>query len=466
MICPNCGNVVPPEMNRCVHCGQDVALLRKTRNRAIGCYNDGLSKAQARNLSGAIASLRMSIRYDKYLIEARNLLGLCYLERGEAAQALAQWVISQNLQKEDNLATEYLKDLQSSQSYLHELSSQVRKYNQALDAVRGGNRDLAIVQLRKVFGSSSKFLKAGELLALLYLEREEYDRARRTIRKILKVDHADTAALRYQDEIKRLEDEDVIPRETRQEIRALAAEGLEHVEKAGPYKEEKQSVFTWLNLFIGLGVGVLLCMVLAFPSYKRKLSQENNAAITALSERVAGFDAEKSSIVSERDRLEAQAKQLEEELAKYRQEETDTANAAQSLESLLSAVKLYVDGETPENVVKTLLGVNMDLVDNQTAKDMYDALLKKTKDEVIPAWVKRGIEEEYNEGSFKTALATFTQVLEMDPNNTTAIFYVGRCHHRLGDTDNAKIYYQKLIDEFPECEEIEQAKRRLGEIED
>ena len=466
MNCPNCGSALAPGQDRCVHCGRNVALTREILNRAAGCYNDGLAKAQARDLTGAIASLRQSVRYNKYQTEARNLLGLCYLERGEAAEALTQWVISQNLQPEDNLANEYLKDLKSSQSYLHELSTQVKKYNQALEAIRGGNQDLAIVQLRKVFSSSPKFLRAGELLALLYLEHEEYDRARKVIRRILKVDRADTAALRYQDEIRQLEEEGVIPRESRQEIRSLAQESLEQVEKAGPYREEKQSAFVWLNLFIGTVVGLLLCLVLVFPTYKRKLSQQTNATINAMSEKIAAFDADMSSVTAERDRFQKQAEELEAELAGYKQEQADTANAAESLESLLSAVKTYVDGAEPEQVVNTLLAVNMDLVDNETARQMYDALLKKTKDAVIPTWVQRGIEQEYNEGSFKTALATFQSVLEMDPSNTTAIFYVGRCYHRLGDTDNAKVYYQKLIDEYPECEEIEQAKRRLGEIEE
>ena len=466
MNCPNCGSALAPGQDRCLHCGRNVALTREAMNRAIGCYNDGLAKAQARNLTGAIASLRQSVRYNKYLTEARNLLGLCYLERGETAEALAQWVISQNLQPEDNRANDYLKDLQSNQSYLHELSTQGRKYNQALEAVRGGNIDLAVVQLRKVVSSNPRFVRAGDLLALLYMENEEYDRARKVLRRVLKVDCADTDALRYMNEIRQLEDEGTIPRESRQEMRSIAAETAEQPEKAGHYQEEKQSVFLWANLFIGLAVGLLLCLILVFPTYKRKVSQETNATITSLSEKIASFDASQRAVEAERDAYQKQAEELEAELAAVRQEQTDVVNAAESAESLLQAVQYYVNGEDAETVVRKLLEVDMSLVDNETARQMYDSLLAKTREEVIPAWVKRGIEEEYNEGAFKTALETFQSVLELDPENTTAIFYVGRCYHRTGDTENAKVYYQKLIDEYPECEEIEQAKRRLAEIEE
>ena len=41
-------------------------------------YNDGLRKAQIRDMSGAIASLRRSLQFNRENIAARNLLGLVY----------------------------------------------------------------------------------------------------------------------------------------------------------------------------------------------------------------------------------------------------------------------------------------------------------------------------------------------------------------------------------------------------
>lgn len=57
-------------------------------------YNDGLKKANIRDLSGAAQSLRISLRYYKANIPARNLLGLVYFEMGEVVDALSEWVIS------------------------------------------------------------------------------------------------------------------------------------------------------------------------------------------------------------------------------------------------------------------------------------------------------------------------------------------------------------------------------------
>ena len=62
-------------------------------------YNDGLRKAQIRDMSGAIVSLRRSLQFNRENIAARNLLGLVYYGIGEVPEALVEWIISKNLQE-------------------------------------------------------------------------------------------------------------------------------------------------------------------------------------------------------------------------------------------------------------------------------------------------------------------------------------------------------------------------------
>lgn len=57
-------------------------------------YNDGLKKAQERDMNGAIIALRQSLQYNRENIAARNLLGLVYYGIGEVAEALVEWIIS------------------------------------------------------------------------------------------------------------------------------------------------------------------------------------------------------------------------------------------------------------------------------------------------------------------------------------------------------------------------------------
>ncbi len=99
MFCYNCGCHLS-EHDFCTSCGADVSLYKKIMCMSNRFYNDGLEKAGVRDLTGAINSLRQSLKFNKNNIEARNLLGLVYFETGEVVAALSEWVISKNMRPE------------------------------------------------------------------------------------------------------------------------------------------------------------------------------------------------------------------------------------------------------------------------------------------------------------------------------------------------------------------------------
>ena len=110
MICYRCG-VEAGAGKRCPSCGADLRMFHKVIRISNSYYNQGLQQAGVRNLSGAIESLKRSLKFNKNNIEARNLLGLVYYEMGETVDALSEWVISRSYQPEDNPANHYLDDI-------------------------------------------------------------------------------------------------------------------------------------------------------------------------------------------------------------------------------------------------------------------------------------------------------------------------------------------------------------------
>ena len=89
MRCANCNT----ELNNtdiCPGCGRNVRTYKKMVSLSNRLYNEGLEKASVRDLSGAVASLRQSLKLDKNNIDARNLLGLIYYETGEVVAALSE----------------------------------------------------------------------------------------------------------------------------------------------------------------------------------------------------------------------------------------------------------------------------------------------------------------------------------------------------------------------------------------
>ena len=130
-------------------------------------YNDGLRKAQMRDMSGAIVSLRRSLQFNRENIAARNLLGLVYYGIGEVPEALVEWIISKNLRPRDNIADYYIKNVQSSAKELETINLAIKKFNQCLVYCRQNGEDLAVIQLKQVISAHPDFLKAYQLLALV-----------------------------------------------------------------------------------------------------------------------------------------------------------------------------------------------------------------------------------------------------------------------------------------------------------
>ena len=131
MNCYKCGCRLS-EYDFCPSCGADVVLYKRIMFTSNRLYNDGLEKATVRDLSGAIVSLRRSLKFNKENIDARNLLGLVYFEMGEVVSALREWVLSVNSRPKKNIAVDYIEMIQANQSRLDTINQTIKKYNQEI----------------------------------------------------------------------------------------------------------------------------------------------------------------------------------------------------------------------------------------------------------------------------------------------------------------------------------------------
>ena len=140
--------------------------LQKIQLAANSFYNRGLELAKERDLSGAAGYLKRALELNKYHTDARNLLGLIFYEMGETSDALVQWVISVNLQPEENRADHYLDEVQRKPGQLEIASQTIKKFNQALVYAQNGSDDLAVLQLKRVVEERPNYVKARLLLAV------------------------------------------------------------------------------------------------------------------------------------------------------------------------------------------------------------------------------------------------------------------------------------------------------------
>lgn len=340
VLCPHCGAQVRKN-GYCSECYLPLSMLKKAQNTSNYYYNIGYDRASARDLSGAIESLLQSLRYNKRNVPARNLLGLIYYEMGEAVQAMSEWVMSINYQRENNLATKYLKELKKDPARLESVDQLARKFNMAIQYAHSGDYDLAILQLKSALSDNPHFVKGYLLLALLYIGTDNYEKARVTLRRVLKIDKANSLAVHYLREMGDTEENIIEMRKQNVDNDGLLDDDyLEEIvvteDGRAPKKIEKKNLFqeikakkdtsvvrtgqfgqvslakySGLYMLLGLVFGVLLFSFFILPGQKKKLRVENEQLIKTYSEELAGKNSTIDSLSAEVDNLTKQIDTLQ-----------------------------------------------------------------------------------------------------------------------------------------------------------
>ena len=437
MKCFNCGADLK-DSEYCSQCGADVKLYSRMLKLSNAYYNEGLEKAKVRDLSGAVLALRESLKINKKNTNARNLLGLVYYEMGMAVDALTQWIISRSFQSSKNIADEYIESIQNNPARLDTVNTSLRKYNQALVYCQQGSYDLAIIQLKKVLSVNGKLLDAHLLLALLYMKVENYARARNEIKKVLAVDCNNTQALLYLKELNRETDKDQPKEEEKnKDYIAYTRDNETIIQPVGV--KDNSGFHAILNVVIGLVIGVAVMGLLIMPALQSKKSGELNKAVAEYSDQVDAKSATLDSLKQENESLKQQA----EEATKAA---SDAADKVSSYEELLKAYASYSAGDSAA-ALQELEAINQDTLSDD-AKTLYSSVFSEVGVTAVNDLYKTGYAA-YEKGDYDTAIADLGKCYELDNTQGDALYFLARSYHKSGDTENAKIYYQKVIEEFP-----------------
>lgn len=445
MKCFNCGADLK-DSEYCSQCGADVKLYSKMLKLSNAYYNEGLEKAKVRDLSGAVLALRESLKINKKNINARNLLGLVYFEMGMVVDALTQWIISRSFQSTKNMADKYIESVQDNPARLDSINTSLRKYNQALVYCQQKSYDLAIIQLKKVLSVNGKLLDGHLLLALLYMKTENPGRARAELKKVLAVDCTNTKALRYMQALDQQTVEEK-PREEDSPKDAIAyTRGNETIIQPVGVKDNSgfHAVF---NVVIGMVIGVAVMGLLIMPALQSKKSGELNKAVAEYSDQVDAKSATLDSLQAENDSLKKQ----NEEAAKAASEAADKVG---SYEELLKAYASYSSGDSAA-ALEQLEAIDQDALSDD-AKTLYSSVFSEVGATAVQDLYRTGYNA-YQKGDYATAIEDLGKCYELDNTQGDALYFLARSYHKSGDTENAKTYYQKVIDEFPNTRKAKDA---------
>lgn len=454
MECYNCGIILGKEKS-CPNCGVDLRIYRQFVGISNYLYNQALTKARARDLSGAISDLRLSLQYNKVNTNARNLLGLIYYEMGEGVSAVREWLISKGYQAEENRASVYLEQTKKNPSEKERINQQSRKYNQVVMYCRQDSLDLATIQLKKILSGNAHFVKGWQLLALIYIRGGEFERAGKALRKAEAIDAGSPVTARYLKEV----------------TERLRQGGTKKAKKAQTVEYQygndtiiqpkfRGDIGFWgmaANLLVGVAIGVAITWYLIVPSVRKQAVSDASVAVTEANNTIA----DKNNTIKS---LEEQIDSLTGDVEDARDDMKDRDAAVEASEALLTAYDAYIN----ENI--ELAGDTLEGIDETLLSDNGKAIIKTLREQVNNQYLTSAYADgmsAYNRNNNAEAIELLEKVVAMDEqyDNGNALYNLAQAYRKMEDWENALACYSKVVTLFPNTTLAYNAGRYVTQIE-
>ena len=464
MNCPKCGHEIIKWRKRCEICGQDISVYERLQRISNTFYNKGLERAKVRDLSGAIEMLKKSLEINKENTDARNLLGLVYFEMGEVVAALSEWVISQNFQPQDNDAAYYLKKVQSDTVAFDGMNQTIKKFNIALVNAKRQDDDLAVLQLKRVISQNPKFVRALLLLALVYMKNCEYEKARRCLVRVQKIDVGNVTALRYLEEI-RLNTQQGGQNQPENSRVFEDSSVSSQIVPVTTYREEMPNFMAFITFFLGILIGVAVIYYMAVPNIRQSIKEEYNQKERNYSAVISEKDVKISSLESNIRILENKIDDLERLI---RREEGYTLIDYEPFIEIMYAYQQYLKIEKPdleqtESLYQDAMALNMTDITEMEAVSLYGDMLTNLKTRLGAFYLAQGMEL-YTADDKANALPVLENAYNFIPNDPEVLYHLARCYHSIGDLEQAKVLYEILIEEHKESTRSQEAEDYLGYV--
>ncbi len=465
MLCYNCGCQLS-EQDFCTSCGADVALYKKIIYASNRFYNDGLEKAKVRDLSGAINSLRQSLKLNKENIEARNLLGLVYFEMGEVVAALSEWVISKNLLPKKNIASNYIDMVQSSSGRLETINQTIKKYNQSYHYCLQGSKDLAIIQLKKVLSMNPRFLRAHQLLALLYMDTEQWDRAQKELKHCLEIDRNNTIALNYMKEVEQALSPDDSSKggakRSREDAVRYQTDNEVIIQPLTVKEPKRGGLSSLLNIVIGFVIGLAAMYFLVVPSIVTRERNDANQRVTEINGKLDDKTATVAQLEQQVADLEQEKEQLNQEIQGF----VGDNGTLDTIDSFLKVVSSYLVTKDAVQAGKDLEAYAESVDIGQTSEalqDLYQTMFTAIGPELGNIYYEDG-KNALNDNLFEDAIANLEKAFYYDASREDALYELGNAYRRNENKEEAIASYQKLLELFPDSKNAKRAQRYIDDL--
>lgn len=445
MKCIKCGFEVNPDSQKCPNCGSNAAAMKKLAVMSAKHYNNALSCAKYSNLTQAAKELELSVGYNKLNTQAHNLLGLVYLETGEAANALKQWLLSANYQKHNNPAKEYLSYASDNITEFDKMDIGIKMYNEALTQLKRRYRqtedadklrrilETTADKLNKALEMNPKLLKAANLLTLCYVILGMRSRALELSKSVLYADIANPQALLYFNIL--------CPDKSRPPVKLTGkVEKKESPSDVQATPIEQEGFFTSsmfmeaLAFLLGILASIAVFVFLVIPG----MNVEKTERITELESKIES--------------MEGLARQIETNSESADSQE-GASNTTSKDSSIAKANELYNNGD-PVGAAQLIFGMDTKGASEESL-EIYNSIIYNVTAAAANKLFLEG-QKSYNAGSTEEASAYLSNALTYAENASAEesklynikyniLLYQGRIAFDAGDNTTAVNLFSQII---------------------
>ncbi|MEN6312671.1 MAG: tetratricopeptide repeat protein [Clostridiaceae bacterium] len=333
-------------------------------------------------------------------------------------------------------------------------------YNKAIDSLKSGSEDIAIIELKKATAMNPQFYEAWNLLGICYSYSGDSEKAAETFNKVIQAESNSILAMNYMQRLGL--SESVTPQKSRQEKQPAPQPGepLKRIrtnKSAAPVNRvKKQLPANMAKIGAGFAAGLLLAFIIYSFLPKNEPNppvQNPGTADTALSDLQAKYDADYSQWKGKYDLLQK-----------------DKDSAMQQADYYKATLKLYEidilarDKKYEEAADNLLLLKTVDY--KEPERKRFDALYESVMPQAAKAVYDEGYKL-YNSRRYQDSLKKLEKVQIYDPQYKrmdAVLYYTGRCCQMLQDSRSAVALFQKLIDSYPNSTYARNAKARISEL--
>lgn len=351
----------------------------------------------------------------------------------------------------------------------------IQLFNKALEDIKSGNEDIAIIQLKKAISLYPSFFEAMNLLGICYYAAGKEDAARSAFKQVIDADDSGLKAMQYLNKMDGLVEQTDSGSVSNKRKSSKSSKGSRSSKEGGLFSEwvakglkaEDNSIYG-LKYIAGILIGVLIMGLIWY------MVPTNKSLFTITKEENIIKDPELENQINQ---LNSRIEKLEQDLDNKKEENLKLMESfgvyKDWVARLKQAEEIYNEGKYIEAA---------ELMMNQQGTAVPDDL-KGTYDSLWDQIRLKAANQYYNDGNktyngntardigvYRTALEQYeTAIALIDADSVTykaALYYqAGKAAARCNELEKAVELFEYVADEFPNSSYSSYSISRLKEIE-